>query len=1016
MASTNKPNGLTLTRDGGLKFVVSWKVTDGDYAEGQQARIRLKRKNGKFTEWQTADVASNFTSKSFSFTAADFNPTKKSQQIDYIEANVRGKRARTTSNNKTTIYDWSAWATKTLSISVPNRPTAEVELTESNESEFSWVVETTTSDARPFVHTKYQSILKRACKEKNGSKLAWVESNPGWAENTGSDTGTISFTEQPERLAADSYTRWVRFMARGAGGDSAWRYAYHTYARPYKAIISSAKAVEESTTTRVTVKWKAAADFAHPIDQVRIEYAIATPAAGYSCPSGNIWSTGTTVRDASGKDSAQFVINDQVDVDQCLFVRVVTVHDANETASDPVNAKKGALTAPTITSVTVDSSTHRATVVASNGSSVTDSMLAVIFRTRGVNTIVGIIAHGQTTVTVQCPDWGNRDIAFGVKAFQGSYSSQTSADGLTVYTLQKNMQSANVWRSGDVPYQASNLVATAAPDAVGEVILTWDWDWTDANQAEISWSTNPNAWESTDQPETYTISNIYAARWRVAGLETGRTWYFAVRLASVTDDGNATYGDYSDVVSVNLSSAPNVPILALSAAVVPRSGSIEATWDYFSTDGTEQAYAEVFTATVSGSTITVGDLVGSAETARHAEISAAEWEAGETYYLMVRVTSASGMVSAWSDPVPVFVAEDLACTIDSTSLQIVTVPDGDGGSRIVPGLTELPFTATITGAGAGGTTTLIIERAEEYPMLRPDESTRGGYDGETIALVRQTGEGQISINKTDLIGTLDDGAKYRMIAIVEDGYGQSDTQPVPFEVHWAHQAGIPSATVVMQDDVAVITPAAPSTYVAGDTCDIYRLSVDKPQLIVSGASFGTAYVDPYPAVGEHAGYRCVCVTANGDYITEDNQLAWVDVVGELISNATGFINFNGNTLPIQYNATVDNGWRKDFKETKYLGGTVRGVWNAAISRNGNVTAVVPTADTETIQLIRRLADWNGICHVRTQDGSSFAANVEVTNAQEGYDSAGKIERLTLNITRVQPEMLDGMPLSEWTVS
>ncbi len=36
MASTSKPNGITLTRDGALKFAVTWKVTDRDYAEGQQ--------------------------------------------------------------------------------------------------------------------------------------------------------------------------------------------------------------------------------------------------------------------------------------------------------------------------------------------------------------------------------------------------------------------------------------------------------------------------------------------------------------------------------------------------------------------------------------------------------------------------------------------------------------------------------------------------------------------------------------------------------------------------------------------------------------------------------------------------------------------------------------------------------------------------------------------------------------------------------------------------------------------
>ena len=1014
MASTNKPNGITLTRDGALKFAVTWKVTDRDYAEGQQVRMRAKKRNGKFTDWQTADVASNFTSKNFTFTVANFNPNA-GQQIDYIEVNVRGKRARTTENNKTTIYDWSAWAAKTLTLSAPRVPSASAELTETNQSEYSWEVETSNDDNRPFVHTKWETILKRACTEKDGSKLSWVTTNPGWQTGTGSATGTLTKTEEPERLAADSYTRWYRFKSRGAAGDSAWRYTYHTYARPYAAKIKSVKAIDNGTSTTITAKWSAAQDFAHPIDQVRVEYAIVTPAAGFTCPSGNIWSTGTTLQDGGKTDSAQFIVNDTVGTDECLFVRVVTIHDSNETASDPKTVKAGAMEPPTITSVTVNDTTHRVTITAANHSAVPDAQLAVIFRTQGVNTIVGVITSG-TSATVQCPNWGTHDIAIGVKAFQGTYKAKAGADGVTIYTLVKNMQSVNVWRGGDVPREAQNLTATPAPDAIGEVILTWDWTWTEANAAELSWSQNPNAWESTDQPQTFTLDNTNAAQWRIAGLETGVTWYFAVRLMNVSDDGNTVYGAYSEIVSVNLSTAPNVPILALSAAVVPKSGTVEATWDYVTTDGTGQALAEVFTASVNGSTVTPGELVGVAESARHASISAANWTAGETYNLIVRVTSASGMVSAWSDPVSVVVAEDLVCTIDSTSLQTVTVPDGDtGNTKTETGLTDLPLTVTVTGAGAGGTTTVFIERAAEYPLPRPDGTTTGGYDGETIAHITQPGEGQISINYGDLIGSLDDGAHYRLIAIVEDGFGQTETESIDFWVVWAHQAGMPGGTVTMQDGVAVITPTAPSNYASGDTADIYRLSVDKPQLIVSGAVFGTAYVDPFPAVGEHAGYRIVTRTKNGDYIMQDNTFAWYNITGELISNESGFINFNGETLPIQYNATVDGSARKDFKEVKYLGGSVKGFWNPGISKAGTITAVVPTTDTETIQMIRRLEDWNGICHVRSQDGASFAANVDVSHGQ-GYDTAGKVERYTLNITRIQPETLDGMPLSEWTVN
>ena len=246
--------------------------------------------------------------------------------------------------------------------------------------------------------------------------------------------------------------------------------------------------------------------------------------------------------------------------------------------------------------------------------------------------------------------------------------------------------------------------------------------------------------------------------------------------------------------------------------------------------------------------------------------------------------------------------------------------------------------------------------------------------------------------------------------MVEDGTGQSAKKSRQFEVHWDHQPTIPNAQVTVQNGVAVITATATGT-VAGDTVDIYRLSTDNPQLIVQGGSFGTPYVDPYPALGENAGYRVVYVSKYGDYITASNQFAWTDEAINL-DNKTGYIHFNGEYIPVDFNVELTSTWVKDFKSTHYLGGTIRGDWNAGVTRTGTVSLTVPTNDTETIQAVRRLADYPGICHVRTQDGSSFAADVQVAG-NTGYSVAGKVEIYTLSITRVEPQGLDGVTLDEW---
>lgn len=1010
--ATKNPSGITITRNGNLKFIVSWKVTAKNYNGGQQVRIRAMKNNGKTTDWQQADVSSG-TSKAFSFTVNQFNPETESKTIKYIEAEVRGKCAE---SGKT--YDWSGWANKKLTINAPKAPTVTATLDSSNKTTFSWDVETKNDDNRPFVRVDWESMLIKGCNASNGKDLKWKTSQTGWTANTGNASGSRSFTETS--ISGASYTRWFRIQSRGAGGDTDWKYSKHVYAIPYAPKMKEVTASVKNSTTIVTARWNAEATPAHPIDEVQLQYVFVTPNSGLACPSNASWTTGATVNDTKRTNTISFTIAGTVPVDQCLYVRAVAVHDANERPSDAYLVKKGSLTAPTLSAVTVNSDDHKITVTATHGSNTPpDSFIAVWFESSKKirKTVVGVIPHnatGTTPAACKCPDWGTDDICVGVQEIQGSYSAKNSkTTDVKTYAIQANMKSSTVWRSGDVPRIPKNVTAEAATDAIGEVIVTWDWTWADSDRAEISWSDNPNAWESTEEPNTYILDRVYSARRRVVGLETGKTWYFAVRLINVTEEGEI-YGDYSDILPVNLSSAPNVPIIALSSGVVATGDILTATWEYQTTDGTFQACAEVYEGVESGGSIVPGSKITEVQTAQHADIDTSIWTSDSLHYIMVRVTSESGMESGWSDPVAVYIAEPLVCTITASSITNTNIPNGEGGTRSAPAITAMPFTATITGAGAGGTTTLIIERADEYHMIRPDDSTRDGYQGETVALFRQTGEAAITINKADLIGSLDDGAKYNMIATVEDGYGQSDKQVVPFEVYWSAQAVAPSAVnVVMENGVAKITVTAGASTPANSTVDIYRLSVDKPQLIVQGGAFGTAYVDPYPALG-NGGYRAVCMTANGDYITGTDMPAWTDVDNPL-DNAVGIINFGGEYVEVRFNTKLSTSWKKDFKETKYLGGTVRGDWNPAISRTSTVNVSMQANDAENMAKMRRLSEYNGLCHVRTQDGSSFTADVQVTNST-GYDSGGNVAQYTLNITRIEPEALDGLPYSEWVVS
>lgn len=285
--------------------------------------------------------------------------------------------------------------------------------------------------------------------------------------------------------------------------------------------------------------------------------------------------------------------------------------------------------------------------------------------------------------------------------------------------------------------------------------------------------------------------------------------------------------------------------------------------------------------------------------------------------------------------------------------------------------------------------------------------------GETIAAVTKDGEGDMVIDQGSLVGVLDDGGSYILILTVKDSLGQSAKKSLFFEVHWQHQAFMPSGTLSMDKErlSASIVLDASDEKEEGDVCDIYRLSADKPELIVSGGFFGETYIDPYPAFGEWGGYRIVCRTKNGDYITKDNIPAWADLDNELLHPKGIVIDFDDRRVILPYNVKLDNSWEKDFTRTRYLGGSITGDWNRGVMRNLTAkTDSILIEDGDVIREMRRLSSYPGLCHVRTSDGSSFAADIEVSESRERGTMAASF---SLDIKKVDTEGFEGMSQLEW---
>ena len=1025
MADTKKPTGLKIKREKN-KFIATWKIGDSDYGDGQQFQYKLDVSN-QSDPWQPSPatkLGAKTTEKKVTISLSDYYPTSGKPKLAKVWVRVRGNRKQYTKDKKKVDPGWSDYVEAEFDVKKPNKPTvtAELDSDHSNITEFTWSTSTSDTANEYFKDVKWDSVLVKDCTTTKGAEINFDSSDSTYLTGTGSASGSKPITESTATLASGSYTRWFRICARGPQGDSAYAYAKHVYSKTEKAEVSGDPSAKDNDSNGmdVVVDWEADSDPSKPIDATTVQYCITVPTASMGCPSGATWNDADVSADTAGTDSAAFVVDSTLDDDEVLFVRVNTKHDGNITYGTPKLAKVGYLKDPSNLSVSVDNTTHRAVVTAQNNSTVPGSFLAVMYRDTHRSILVGIIASGQSSTTVQCPDWTGEDaIAFGVKPFVGSYTPVTRNDGASCYDVSAQMEGRDyVWTGGSVPKAPSN-VKVALTEMKGTVKATWDWPWADANGAEISWSDHEDAWMSTDEPETYEIPYLKPSAWLIAGLDTGKIWYVKVRLFIKNGD-EYTYGPDCEAIAIDLSEVPSIPSLVLSQGVITPDGSVNAYWAYSAEDGTSQIYAEIADVTISGGVADYSNIIAHTIGAQSIELNAKDlgWTAGQIHYLAVRVMSSAGKFSdSWSNLVAVTVAPPLTCSITATSLVNETITL-DEEEITVDSLKALPLTVTVSGADENCTTEVAIERVGNYRIMRPDERHRDGYADETIASKMINGAGTISIGAEDLIGALDDGADYRIVAIVRDNLGRAAEAPeIPFLVNWTHQALMPEGKVQVDNAnyAVLITPIAPAGAISSDRVDIYRLCNGYPELIFKDAEFGKTYVDPYATIGPMGGHRLVFRTAGGDYITADQRMAWKDFTGEdydELDLPVNVIDFDSQRIEFEYDVDLSDKFEQDYSEVTYLNGSIQGNYGNSVKRKTDISTTIVTEDTDLIRVLSRLCDHSGPAHIRTKDGSNYWAKIDVQRNMDA-GTGHKITKFSFNLQRHEPREYDGVLLEDW---
>ena len=1052
MSVSKAPTGLSVTRSGNT-FTMKWKIGDKDYGNGQQLQYWI---NGRLYQPSIGATATSYAITSTVLKTLTFG--------------VRGNRKKYSKKGKNINPGWSAWASKTWTATVPGNPGLEYENEAVNSGTFKWSFSPDNTGTPIFTRVETQSCVVRKNAEPGNNEWGSVTNRAA--------SGSVTITEESEAIAEGNIVRWFRARTVGRAGAVSWDKAVkicHAYGTPNAATLLSASAVTNGSSSRITAAWNGSYDRMHPIDALMLQYVIDTPADAVLTPPSSGWSEAIEVAPNGAKDKVIANISDVVMADEVMWVRVRSDHDGNMAYSNDLVAQVGALTAPGI-DAQPNTTTGSVTINITENSACNVANTAIFFRPENDpsnDRIIAILPRGTDTITLTVDDIiGASTTCFGAYAFVGSYSglviSETKMQSAKVIDSDiASVAPANVtvaegpaegtvrigwewtwkaatkaelswadniyaWESTDEPksYEVEDRFALSWVIAGLDVGQRWyfrvrlidgsgDDDiigpWSEIHTYDLS--SVPDRPVLTLSKSVINEGESVTARWAYSSADDVDQGFAEICLVTFASQGTPTYGDIIAHVdagqSVELSRDWETGTTYYMAVRTTASSGTQSAWS----DPVSLYVAEPVTITMTASNI----LCGGRYTERDMD-QISTYVDGVLSNIRINDTESphdvyGGMTSELYD----------LYNAGAGGIRTVTRVDIDEHTYEIhnetktytfandPYIAMLPFTATVTGAGPTGTTILSIVRAEDYHLYRPDNKIFDGYEGETIATFNQTGEAPITIAVDDLVGYLDDGAKYKLIATVIDDYGQTASVEYPFTVNWTHKAVAPGVEVVMDkyQRIAKITPIAVTGIAQDDTCDIYRITADQPELVYKGAEFGTTYVDPYPAFGDFCGHRLVTVTANGDYASYTG-LAWYDADyndGDILEDKKMVIDVNGDQIELPYNIELANSWHKDFQRTEYLGGSVQGDWNPAVTRDLSAkTVLLRGRDLDRQLAMRDLAGFAGVAHIRTPDGSSLTCDIQV---RENMDYKSKRVSYTLAIQAVDPEGTDGMTLAEW---
>ena len=351
------PKALTIQRDGN-KFTFSW--TNGETYRDVDLLIKINGKPSKGIPYKAGakDLKSNKVTITTPYKYTYTNKKKKKTTKTFtpgtsVSFTVRGMRKSALSKAEKKKYeklvesDYAKWAV--FKIERPKDPVVTVSW-DGADAQNASTFHVNVADADKANRHWFWNYRYRTDTQYEGGKY-----NTGDWVDAGSMVASKDHRYQESYRSDKAFLRkfWAYSIGqrgvspKGMKGGDPPNSAEHIYSKPLDPInVKVESASEKADGINICVSWRHNASYWHPIDKSECQYAISNPASGMNAPKnldGTVitththtdwnWSNGWTDGDAHEIDR-------RLEVNQCLFVRVKFVHDAEENYSPWVRASQ----------------------------------------------------------------------------------------------------------------------------------------------------------------------------------------------------------------------------------------------------------------------------------------------------------------------------------------------------------------------------------------------------------------------------------------------------------------------------------------------------------------------------------------------------------------------------------------------------------------------------------------------------------------------------------------------------